>query len=237
MIFYADLMSFKRLCTTLAIWLLAIGVAHSQEVGAQRVYARTQSTSTTAPHSTAEAQTWTRQLHLKTNALGWGMAIANVAAEIDLAAHWSVALPVSYSAWDYFKSTLKFRTFSIQPDVRYWPSTKNDGFFAGVHLGVAAYNFAFDGDYRYQAHNRKTPALGGGISIGYRMPISKDERWRVEFSLGAGGYSLHYDQFYNTPRATDGLIIKSVKKSYWGLDQAAVSFSYTFDLTKKGGRR
>ena len=63
-------MNCKKIYISLISFVLAIGVAHSQEAGAQRVYARTQSTSTTAPHATAEAQTWTRQLHLKTNALG-----------------------------------------------------------------------------------------------------------------------------------------------------------------------
>ena len=184
-----------------------------------------------------EVEEWTRKLHVKANAIGLGMGIANVAAEIDLAKHWSFTLPVYYSAWDYFKTTIKFRTFSVQPEFRYWLSENNDGFFAGAHFGLAYYNFAFDGDYRYQDHNRETPAIGGGVSIGYRLPISKNNRWRVEFSLGAGVYSNHYDKFHNTPRTKDGLMIESIKKTYWGIDQAAVSFSYSFDLKKKGGKR
>ena len=177
------------------------------------------------------------QMHVKTNAIGLGMGIANVAAEIDLAKHWSFTLPVYYSAWDYFKTTIKFRTFSVQPEFRYWLSENNDGFFAGEHFGLAYYNFAFDGDYRYQDHNRETPSIGGGLSVGYRLPISRNNRWWVEFSLGAGVYSNHYDKFHNTPRTKDGLMIESIKKTYWGIDQAAVSFSYSFDLKKKGGKR
>ena len=138
-----------------------------------------------------EIEVWSRKLHLKTNAIGLGMAIANVAAEVDLAKHWSFTLPIYYSAWDYFKSTIKFRTFALQPEFRYWLSEENDGFFGGVHFGLAYYNLAFDGDYRYQVHNRETPAIGGGVSIGYRLPISKNNRWRVEFSLGAGFYSSY----------------------------------------------
>lgn len=162
---------------------------------------------------------------------------SSVAAEIDLAKHWSFTLPVYYSAWDYFKTTIKFRTFSVQPEFRYWLSENNDGFFAGAHFGLAYYNFAFDGDYRYQDHNRETPSIGGGLSVGYRLPISRNNRWWVEFSLGAGVYSNHYDKFHNTPRTKDGLMIESIKKTYWGIDQAAVSFSYSFDLKKKGGKR
>lgn len=180
---------------------------------------------------------WHRHLHLKTNAIGWGLAIANAAVEADLAKHWSFTLPVYYSTWNYFRSTIKFRTFAIQPEFRYWLSERNDGFFAGAHFGLAYYNLATNDDYRYQDHNRKSPAAGGGLNVGYRLPISRNDRWRVEFSLGAGVYSLHYDKFHNTPHTKDGLLVESVKKTYWGIDQAAASFSYTFDLKRKGGRR
>jgi hypothetical protein len=184
-----------------------------------------------------KVEEWTRKLYLKTNILGLGLAIANVAAEIDLAKHWSFTLPVYYSAWDYFKSTIKFRTHTVQPEFRYWLSEENDGFFSGAHFGLAYYNLAFDGKYRYQDHSRKTPAIGGGVSIGYRLPISKNNRWRVEFSLGAGVYSIYYDKFHNTPHTKDGLMTGSVKKTYWGIDQAAASFSYSFDFMKKGGKQ
>ena len=184
-----------------------------------------------------KVEEWTRQLHLKTNAIGWGMAIANVAMEIDLAKHWSFILPIYYSAWDYFTSTIKFRTLAVQPEFRYWFIPDNEGWFVGVHWGLAYYNFAFDGDYRYQDHNRETPSIGGGVSAGYRMPISKNKRWRMEFALGAGVYSRHYDKFYNTSNTKDGLLSESIKNTYWGIDQAAISFSYTFDLKKKGEKR
>lgn len=177
-----------------------------------------------------------RRLHLKTNAVAWGLAIANVAAEVDLARHWSFTLPLYYSAWNYFTSTIKFRMFAVQPELRYWLSGDNDGLFAGAHFGLAYYNFAFNGNYRYQDHNDDTPAIGGGVAVGYRMPLRKGSRWRVEFALGAGVYPLHYDKFHNPPRTKDGLLVGSEKKTYWGIDQLAVSFSYTFDLKKKGGR-
>lgn len=194
-------------------------------------------TSEVAESIVDEVKEWNRKLHLKTNAIGWGMTIANIAAEIDLAKHWSFTLPVYYSAWNYFKSTVKFRTFAVQPECRYWLSEENDGFFTGLHIGLAYYNFTLDGNYRYQDHDRKTPAIGGGVSIGYRMPISEDNRWRAEFSLGTGVYSLHYDKFYNTSRTKDGQMIENIKKVYWGIDCVAVSFSYSFDLKKKGGWR
>lgn len=181
-----------------------------------------------------EEEGWIRRLHIKTNGIGLLMAIANVSFEIDICRHWSFALPVYYSAWDYFKSTLKFRTFMIQPEFRYWFNEANEGWFVGAHFGSGFYNFALDGDWRKQDHRRETPSMGGGVSAGYRKNIGRNGRWKLELSLGGGVYDSHYDKFYNEP---DGRLQGDYRKAWYGIDQAAVSIAYTFDLRKKGGAR
>lgn len=179
---------------------------------------------------------WMPRFYIKSNLLGWALAQSNLAIEFDFAPHWSFAFPIYFSCWDYFKSTIKFRTLTYQPEFRYWfrsPCGKsNEGLFLGAHFGLSYYNYAFDGDKRWQDHNANTPAIGGGISIGYRMPISKNKRWRIEFSAGAGVYTLDYDVFENTPDYKQGQLIDRHKKTYFGLDQLAVTFSYSLDLKK-----
>ncbi len=183
--------------------------------------------------TSAGAQEGGRNIYVKTNVLGLGAGIANAAVEADLCNHLSFHLPVCYSAWNHFTPTVKFRTLAIQPEFRYWFASDNDGWFAGAHFGMGYYNMAVGGEYRYQDHDGRTPALGGGLAAGYRMSISRNGRWKMEFSLGAGAYSLHYDRFRNRP---NGLLVDSERKTYIGPDQAAVSISYSFDM-KKGGRR
>ncbi len=177
---------------------------------------------------------WQRHLYIKTNGIGWAMGITNIAVEIDLAKHWSFTLPFYWSAWNYFKPTLKFRTLALQPEVRYWFSKDNGGWFAGAHFGLAWYNIATCGDYRTQDHGGHSPAIGGGLSAGYRLPVSRNGRWQMEFALGAGCYKLHYDKFHNYK---NGLLVDTKKKTWFGIDRAAVSIVYTFDLGKKGGAR
>lgn len=160
--------------------------------------------------------------------------MADIAAEIDLCRHLSFSLPVRYSGINYFKPTLKFRTVGYMPELRGWLRPGNDGFFAGAHFGMSWYNFAFDGASRYQDHAGDTPAIGGGLSIGYRLPVSKNGRWKMEFALGAGVYRLNYDIFDNVP---DGRLLSSVQKTWAGIDSAAISFAYMFNLGKKGGAR
>lgn len=174
------------------------------------------------------------RIYLKSNALAWGFAISNFAGEADLGERFSVALPVYYSAWNYFKYSIKFRTLAFQPEVRYWFGEGHMGWFAAAHLSLAYYNLAVDGDYRYQDRDGKTPSLGGGLAGGYRMPIGRDGRWAVEFTLGAGVYPLDYDKFVNRK---DGILMDTNKKTYFGPDQAAVTFSYAFDLKRENACR
>lgn len=177
----------------------------------------------------------TNHWYIKTNIPAWAMLWLNAAVEFDIADHWSAQLPIYYSGFNYFKSTRKFRTFTIMPEIRWWPGSENQGFFMGAHFGMGYYNVACDGNYRYQDHDGKTPALGGGLTIGVRIPISTNRRWWLELSAGAGIYHLDYDLFINEH---NGLLTGRKQRTFYGLDNAAVSIAYRFDLAgKKGGAR
>lgn len=173
---------------------------------------------------------WIPHVHIKTNTLGLALIVANAAVEIDIAKHWSFHLPFYYSALNYFVSTIKFRTMAVQPEFRFWFNKDNTGLFTGAHFTVMSYNIALHGDYRYQDHSGKVPALGGGISLGYRMPLNESGRWNLEFVLGAGVYNMHYDTFYNVK---NGKYIATHKKTYWGLDNAAINLTYRFGIKKQ----
>lgn len=188
-------------------------------------------------------ETWMPRMYLKTNVAAWALFSANAAFEIDFARHWSFTLPVYYCGMDWFKSTIKFRNFTLQPEVRWWPrSSENEGFFLGAHFMMCYYNVALDGEWRYQDFRGRTPALGGGVALGYRLPISKNKRWHMEFTVGAGIYPLDYSLFHNTPDVKDGQWHARNKKTYIGIDQVGITFAYSWDMprfkrtfVKKGG--
>lgn len=178
---------------------------------------------------------WYRKMYIKTNAPAWALLWQNAAVEFDLAKHWSVSLPLYWSPYNYGKQTLKFRTLAFVPEVRYWPNADNMGFFVNAHFGLAEYNYAKDGEYRYQDHDGKTPAIGGGIGVGYRFYFCKNHHWSMEVAVGAGVYKLDYDIFLNTPSTKHGYLIGRHQRTFYGIDQAALTFSYSFGLRKKGG--
>lgn len=167
---------------------------------------------------------------VKSNTVALGMLIANASVEIGFGDRVSLQIPFYYSAVDYFSSKRKFRILATQPELRYWLPVLR-GCFGGVHFGVSSWNFAYNKRWRYQDKDGSTPALGGGLSLGYRMPLGASRNWGVEFSLGAGAYRLHYDKFRNE---SNGALVESRCKTFVGIDHVGLSITYTFG---KGGWR
>ena len=182
----------------------------------------------TPPEGLFDKDEWVRQLRVGTNAVGLGLLLGNLFAEVDITRNLSFHFPVYYSALNYFTSTIKFRALGFQPELR-WNFTRPAGLFVGAHFGLAYFNLATNGNWRIQTHNGNEPLIGGGVSLGYRLPLSKDKRWNLDFVLGAGAYRFNYDKFYNEQ---NGALAGSVSKTYWGLDNAALNFSYRFDLRR-----
>ena len=180
-----------------------------------------------------EEPDWYHKMYIKTNIPAWGLLWQNIALEWDLARHWSFAVPVYWSPYNYGKQTLKFRTLAVVPEFRYWPKAENMGFFINAHFGMAYYNYAKGGAYRYQDHDGKTPALGGGLGIGYRFYFCRNHHWSMEVAVGGGAYWLDYDIFENTPSTKYGHLLGRKKRMFYGVDQAAFTISYSFGLRKK----
>ena len=172
-----------------------------------------------------EEQASTRDIVLKVNLLSLPALVANAGIEIQPLAHWSLSVPVYYSFLNWFTETIKFRVLGFQPEVRYWLRKDLHGLFFNAHATFGWYNVAFGGDYRYQDHARKTPTFGGGLGVGYKLPLgrSKDSRWGLEMGLGGGVLPLHYDFYYNMH---NGRLAGTDNHTYWGVDQAFISLTY-----------
>ncbi|WP_234347526.1 DUF3575 domain-containing protein [Parabacteroides bouchesdurhonensis] len=164
-----------------------------------------------------------RYLGVKTNLAAWAGTIMNVAVDVQVGRHWSVELPVLWCPW-YISDNHAIKTFTIQPEARYWLRRPGAGHFFGVHAHVGWFNVRWNRD-RYQDAGR--PLLGAGISYGYLLPFN--EHWAGEFTLGAGYANLRYDTFYNR---NNGARIDTRTKNYWGITRVGISVVYRFNLKK-----
>ena len=173
--------------------------------------------------SVSSPQTSSRYVAVKTNLAAWAGTIMNLAADVQVSEHFSVELPVLWCPW-YVGSKHAVKTFTIQPEARYWLSKPGEGHFLGVHAHVIRYSVKWNRD-RYQDIGR--PLLGAGISYGYLLPF--DEHWAGEFTLGAGYANMRYGTYYNMD---NGARINTRTKNYWGITRVGLSVVYRFNLKK-----
>ena len=164
-----------------------------------------------------------RYLAVKTNLAAWAGTIMNLAADVQVSEHFSVELPVLWCPW-YVSDKHAVKTFTIQPEARYWLSKPGAGHFFGVHAHVGWYSVKWNRD-RYQDTDR--PLLGAGISYGYLLPFN--EHWAGEFTLGAGYANMRYGTYYNID---NGARIDTRTKNYWGITRMGLSIVYRFNLKK-----
>ena len=173
--------------------------------------------------SVSAPQTSSRYVAVKTNLAAWAGTIMNLAADVQVSEHFSVELPVLWCPW-YVSSEHAIKTFTIQPEARYWLSKPGKGHFFGVHAHVGWFNVKWNRD-RYQDTDR--PLLGAGISYGYLLPFNA--HWAGEFTLGAGYANMRYDTYYNID---NGARIDTRTKNYWGITRVGLSVVYRFNLKK-----
>lgn len=173
--------------------------------------------------SVSAPQTSSRYVAVKTNLAAWAGTIMNLAADVQVSEHISVELPVLWCPW-YVGSKHAVKTFTIQPEARYWLSKPGEGHFLGVHAHVGRYSVKWNHN-RYQDTDR--PLLGAGISYGYLLPFN--EHWAGEFTLGAGYANMRYCTYYNMD---NGARIDTRTKNYWGITRVGLSVVYRFNLKK-----
>ena len=173
--------------------------------------------------SVSAPQTSSRYVAVKTNLAAWAGTIMNLAADVQVSEHFSVELPVLWCPW-YVSDKHAVKTFTIQPEARYWLSKPGEGHFLGVHAHVGRYSVKWNRD-RYQDTDR--PLLGAGISYGYLLPFNA--HWAGEFTLGAGYANMRYDTYYNID---NGARIDTRTKNYWGITRVGLSVVYRFNLKK-----
>ena len=176
---------------------------------------------------------FSQQLLVKTNAIGWALLIGNIAAEVPLNSSLSLNIPFYYSGANLFSNSTKFRMVGTMPELRY-NFGRQKAFFIGAHAAIAWYNFAFGGEYRIQDAGGNHPALGGGISLGYRIRLLKKIPLGMEITAGAGVYHLKYDKFFNEPNGAYWQ--KGISKTSLLPESFTISLFYAFNI-KRGGAR
>ena len=179
-----------------------------------------------------EPESWIEQyprrelLSVKTNLLFYGIympgynrwcPIPNVAVEYyPLRGHFTYGASFDFPWWQNYAGHKYFQVRNYQVETRYYFRSGNidrrpegkgaayRGWYLQAYGNVALFGICFDENRGWEGEG-----LGGGIGVGYVMPLTKKGHWKLEFQLQGGVFYCGYDpyQYENpvNPTYRDGL--------------------------------
>lgn len=166
-----------------------------------------------------------QHLGIKNNVIADALLSPNLALEFGLGKQTTLELYASYNPFETNKER-KFKHWLAQPELRYWPCERFNGYFLGLHAVVGEFNAAawklpggllsFLDDKRYEGL-----LYGAGVSLGHQWILGK--RWNIEAAVGAGYTKIDYDRF-NCEECSPR--INSDSYHYFGLTRTVVSIVY-----------
>ena len=129
--------------------------------------------------------------------------IPNVAVEYyPLHGHFTYGASFDGPWWQNYKAHKYFQLRNYQLHTRYYfrngdialrkpgEGAAFKGFFVSAYAHAYLYNICFGEKRGWEGEG-----WGAGLGIGYVMPLSKKEHWRLEFGLQAGFFQTNYDPY------------------------------------------
>lgn len=151
-----------------------------------------------------------QMLALKTNMLYDMLLTPSLSVEGVVSSHATLNLTGSWMPLR-INPDCYWRTFSVQPEFRYWPAVPLAGPFVGVAWQYRGFNlgglsFSHLKDSRSQGHMQ-----GGGVTLGWHHILTT--RWSIEYSLLVGWAHLKWDH-YDSPRSD--VVVSHWRANYIG---------------------
>ena len=161
-----------------------------------------------------------QRLAVKTNLLSDVLLVPSLGGEAVLNGYWSFSLAGSYNPVR-LQSSHYWRTYHVQPELRYWFVEP----LAGTFLGVCYQWRGFDLGGLPFSHLRDSRSRGRmqgcGLTVGYHHILST--RWSLEGTLTAGYSHLHYDHY---PSADSREVASTHRSDYFGPLDVGLSLVY-----------
>ncbi|MFI3323085.1 MAG: DUF3575 domain-containing protein [Rikenellaceae bacterium] len=158
------------------------------------------------------------QFNIRTNMLYWLGGNANIGVEwTPKNSRLGVVVNGGYSPLASTDWNHNLGGWFAAPEVRYYIG-KSENWFVGAQFLAADYNVKLS-ETGYQGS-----LMGGGVTAGYKLPISRV--LDLDFSLGMGYGTLKYDSYYKHENGTNIYIEQGVETSKFIPIQAGVSLIF-----------
>ncbi len=119
-----------------------------------------------------------QRLALKTNAIDWLTLTPNLSLEARLNSRLTLDVGLSGNPVKITIANMRFNTFRVQPELRYWFNRPMARHFMGFAMLGGLY------DIRFRSHYYKGDAYAAGFTYGYALVLNK--HWNMEVTAGIG---------------------------------------------------
>lgn len=176
--------------------------------------------------------------------------IPNVAIEYyPLRGHFTYGASLDFPWWQHYSDHKFFQIRNYQLEARYYLRSGSierrtpgegaafRGLYFSAYAHAALFGICFDADRGWEGE-----ALGGGLGVGYVLPLGRKGHWRMEFSAQVGVFFSGYDpyQYENpvNPYYRDGLYYykwtgrkadfreRQYRFTWFGPTRAGITISY-----------
>lgn len=174
-----------------------------------------------------------QRVAVKTNLLYDATLTPNIGVELGLGSKHTLQATYSLNIWKHpLNDDRQWKQWQVGAAYRWWPCSKFNGHFVGVHAMGGEFNFAKLRHFKLPFYNWPKDLdqmryegwnAGAGVTYGYQWILGR--HWNLEASIGVGYQYIHYK---NSPCAACGTQLDEGHKHYFGPDKLALSLMYVF---------
>lgn len=153
---------------------------------------------------------------LRANLLQWATLTPDLGVEWRINPQWSILANSSYTSWSWNDKGRRYALWEIAPEVRYYLGKGKRG-YVGAMYKAGSFN------YKFSETGKQGDIMGGGITGGYILQLSK--ALSLDLGLGLGYIHADYDKYV----IENGVRVKCGNgcKNWWGPISAGVTLTWT----------
>lgn len=151
-------------------------------------------------------------LSLRANLLRWATLTPDLGLEWRICPSWGIAVNGSWTSWSWSDKDRRYALWEVAPEVRYYMGEKK-AWYLGAMFKTGQFN------YKLSETGKQGDLMGGGITTGYQLQLSK--ALDLDFNLGLGYLNVDFEKY----EVIDGVRVRrgNETKDWYGPINAGVT--------------
>ena len=125
-------------------------------------------------------------LSLRANLLRWATLTPDLGLEWRICPSWGIAVNGSWTSWSWSDKDRRYALWEVAPEVRYYMGEKK-AWYLGAMFKAGQFN------YKLSETGKQGDLMGGGITAGYQLRLSK--ALDLDFNLGLGYLNADFEKY------------------------------------------